>query len=456
MRLRELVLAAVFVLLPKVAEATVTMTSPTDGSSVSGVVAVNCTDTNAGSSFGFYVDGSFQTTTSGAWSWDTSSASPGSHYVLCNAYHAGTYSGSASASVTVRSLTSTPSPAPTPTPTPIATQQPTPTVVSTPIPTQIPTPISTPLPTTSFDTKVNCTGTHDSDALEAAFKNPGRVLSHGPCGLDRPITVAADNTGFEGDGAPWTAAGSAIIFTTGANSYNTPAWRGLVLRGPGTRTGTVGLQVNGNFGSFANPDIQGFGTQIAIGANGYLDTFIDARLAGDGTAGTGILCPVSTNAGEGILLVGGKIFNLAVGSNNLGCGLTFIGTHMDALTASPVIVDQETGSFGAASDFVDAYIEIMTVPTSGAIFTLTGYNGYGSITWRGGQIQEDLTQSTPDLIHINNTQPSNSYAPFATFDRVRMQSVNTSPLPPHVAICGSTSLTGGGQLGNITSVGVCP
>lgn len=68
MRPRELVLIGVFALLPRVVEATVTMTSPTDGSSVSGLVAVNCTDTNAGSSFGFYVDGSFQTTTLGAWS----------------------------------------------------------------------------------------------------------------------------------------------------------------------------------------------------------------------------------------------------------------------------------------------------------------------------------------------------------------------------------------------------
>ncbi len=443
MGLRQLIVIGAFLLLPKFAEATVTMTSPADGSSVTGSVAVNCTDTTSGASFGFYVDGAFQTTTSGSFSWNTSTVTQGSHYLSCNAYQAGVYSGGAAASVTVRPLTSTPSPAPTTTPSP--TPKPTPTVAPTPIPA-----------TTSFDTNVNCTGTHDSDALETAFKNPGRVLSHGPCGLDRPITVAADNTGFDGDGAPWTATGSAIIFVTSANSYNTPQWRGLVLRGPGTKSGTVGLQVNGNFGSFVNPDIQGFGTQIAIGPNGFLDTFIDARLAGDGVAGTGIVCPVSTNAGEGIVLVGGKIFNLAVGSNNQGCGMTFIGTHMDAFTASPVIVDQEAGSFGAASDFVDAYIEIMTMPSSGAIFTLTGYNGYGSITWRGGQIQEDASQSTPDLIHVNNTQPSTNYAPFATFDRVRMQSVNTSPLPAHVALCGSTSLNGGGQLGNLPNIGACP
>lgn len=440
MRLRQLILIGAFILLPKLSEATVVMSSPADGSSVSGTVAVGCTDTNSGASFGFYVDDIFQTSSSGAWSWDTSSVSQGSHYLLCNSYRAGSFSGSAAATVTVRSITSTPSPAPTVTPsaTPKAT----------------PTSAATPTVTSSFDISVNCTGTHDSDALETAFSHPGRVLSHGPCGLDRPITVAADNTGYEGDGAPWTAAASAIIFTTGSNSYNTPAWRGLVLRGPGTRSATVGLQVNGNSGSFINPDIQGFGTQVAIGPNGYLDTFIDARLAGDGT-GTGLLCPSSTNAGEGIVLVGGKIFNLAVGSNNQGCGLTFLGTHMDGLTASPVIVDQELGS-AAASDFVDAYIELFSMPSSGAIFSLTGYSGYGSITWRGGQIQEDHSSTMPDLIHVNNIQTSNTYAPFATFDRVRMASVIVSPLPDHVAVCGSTSLNGGGQLGNLPNAGVCP
>jgi hypothetical protein len=227
-----------------------------------------------------------------------------------------------------------------------------------------------------------------------------------------------------------------------------------VLRGPGTRSATVGLQVNGNFGSFLNPDIQGFGIQIAIGPNGYLDTFIDARLADD-SSGTGLLCPNSANAGEGIVLEGGKTFNLAVGSNNQGCGLTFIGTHMDGLMASPVIVDQEIGSNGAASDFVDACIELFVMPSSGAFFTITGYNRYGSITWRGGRLQEDQSGTTPDLIHINNIQPSNAYAPFATFDRVRRQSVTTNQLPNHVALCGSTSLNGGGQLGNLPNVGAC-
>jgi hypothetical protein len=67
MRLPQLILIGAFVLLSEVAEATVTMTSPADGSSVTGVVAVNCTDSDPGATFGFYVDNSFQTTSSGGW-----------------------------------------------------------------------------------------------------------------------------------------------------------------------------------------------------------------------------------------------------------------------------------------------------------------------------------------------------------------------------------------------------
>jgi len=77
MRLEQLILIGACILLPHLAEATVTMTSPADGVSVTGVVAVNCIDTNPGATFGFYVDNIFQTNSSGGWSWDTSTVSQG-------------------------------------------------------------------------------------------------------------------------------------------------------------------------------------------------------------------------------------------------------------------------------------------------------------------------------------------------------------------------------------------
>jgi hypothetical protein len=428
------------------AHASVVMTVPQENAVVTSPVSVVCTDSNPGAVFSFYLDDTFVTqSTSGQW---TTPLSAGSHYLVCNAYIKGVQDGAADADVTVASSA-------TPTPSVVPTPLSTPTPQTSPSPVGTPTPVRTPTPTVTGD--VHCTGSHDSAALKAAFTSGAQLVrSFGPCGIDTPLTIAADKVAYQGDGSPWTASGSGVIFTTGPNSYNTPAWSTLVLRGPGTGTATVGLQVNGNFGNFTNLDSQGFGTELAIGPNGYLVTFVNPRLAGDGN-GTGIACPTSSNAGEGITFLGGVIFNLSVGSLNQGCGLTLVGTHTDTITGSPATVDE--GSNGASTDFVNAYFEETgsVFPSSGAIFTVKGYNGYGSLTFSNGQIQEDNFKTPPNLINLTNNAGSGSQsAPFATFNSVRIASLKTSSLPANVAICGSTSLNGGGLLGNVPNVGVCP
>jgi len=441
----------VLVLLLKcsAANASVIMKVPAEDAVVSSPVEIVCADAKAGAVYSFYLDDVFAAnSTTGIW---TTPLSSGSHYLVCNAYIKGVQDGSASTDVTVASSAT---PTPSGNPTPVATPTP---------PTQLPTPVATPTPGSSQNPppavagNVHCTGSHDSAALMAAFTSGAQIVhSFGPCGIDTPLTIAADKVGYMGDGSPWTASGSGVIFTTGPNSYNTPAWSSLVLRGPGTNTGTVGLQVNGNFGSFTNLDAQGFGTQLAIGPNGYLATFVNPRLAGDGN-GTGIACPTSANAGEGITFLGGVVFNLAIGSSNQGCGMTFVGTHTDTISASPAIVNE--GSNGASTDFVNAYFEETgsVFPSSGAIFTLKGYNGYGSITFANGQIQEDDYKTPPNLINLTSTAGAGANsAPFATFNSVRISSLTTASLPANVAICGSTSLNGGGMLGNVPNVGVCP
>ena len=435
--------ALVLLLACGAANASVVMTAPHEDAVVSSPVSVTCTDAKAGAVYSFYLDDVFvANSTSGLW---TVPASAGSHYLVCNAYINGVQDGSADVDVTVASSAT---PTPTGGPTPVSS----PTPQTTPIAT--PSPVQTPTPGVTGD--VHCTGSHDSAALKAAFSSGAPIVrSFGPCGIDTPLTIAADKVGYQGDGSPWTASGSGVIFTTGPNSYNTPAWSTLVLRGPGTGTATVGLQVNGNFGNFTNLDSQGFGTELAIGPNGYLATFVNPRLAGDGN-GTGIACPTSSNAGEGITFLGGVVFNLRVGSMNQGCGMTFVGTHTDTITASPAIVDE--GSNGASSDFVNAYFEETgsVFPSSGAMFTVKGYNGYGSLTFANGQIQEDDFNTPPNLVNLTNNASGSTSAPYATFNSVRISSLKTSSLPANVAICGSTSLNGGGLLGNVPNVGVCP
>jgi hypothetical protein len=331
----------------------------------------------------------------------------GRHYLLCNAYVNGTGDGGAAASVTVANSGGSSG--------------------------------------SGGDVNVACNGTSDSAALKKAFNTASRVLSHGPCGIDQPLTVIADNVGFQGDGSPWIAPGSAIIFTTGPNSYTTPVWTNLVLRGPKNGGTTVGLQINGNFATFMSLDVQGFGTQVQIGPNGYLDTFISPRLASNGSD-TGFYCPTSSNAGEGIMFYGGEIFNLAKGIVNEGCGLQVNGTHIDTIAAAPVVLNP--GSNGADSDFINAYIELNTTPTSGTIFTVSG----PALTWSGGQIQED--NNTPqNLIQITNNGGGTA-VPYAIFDRVRFVNVNTS-VPVQVALCGDISF-GGGMAATVANVGFCP
>jgi hypothetical protein len=47
------------------------------------------------------------------------------------------------------------------------------------------------------------------------------------------------------------------------------------------------------------------------------------------------------------------------------------------------------GSNGASTDCTNCYIEAHSQPNSGALLSLTGYDGGGTIEWIGGQIQQD-------------------------------------------------------------------
>ncbi len=402
--------ALIFSTATRAVSGTVTMTNPADGATVTGMVNVTCTDSNPSASFGFYVDDVWKVASSGTFAWNTTTVPNGGHGLLCNAYVNGAGDGGAAESVTVANGVSGGGGGGG---------------------------------SSGGDINVNCNGTTDSAALKTAFSTASRVLSHGPCGIDQPLTIDADSVGYQGDGSPWIAPGSAVTFVTGPNSYNTPPWNNLVLRGPRNGSATVGLQVNGNFATFVGLDVQGFGIQVQIGPNGFLDTFISPRLASNG-GDTGFYCPTSSNAGEGIMFHGGEMFNLAQGIVNEGCGLQVHGTHIDTIAAAPVVLNP--GSNGAYIDFISAYIELNTTPTTGAIFTVSG----PALTWTAGQIQED-NNASPTLIQINNGAGTVSYA---TFDRARFVRVSTS-VSALVALCGDVSF-GGGTATNVTNVGFCP
>jgi len=404
---------------------------------------------------GLYIDEAF--VSGGPYSWNTTTAANGSHYLVCNGYVNGTSSGSVGENVTVNNSaqtpapTSSPTPAPTRTPTPVPTSAPTtaPTAASTIKPTASPT--SVPTPSTCASTvDVFCTGRADGPALQAAMNCPGSVVRpHGTCDVNQALV--GTNIGYEGADAtlnvePSVATGVTVV--TGANSFSSLPWEHLKING----SSATGLLLQGNYTHFAQPRISGFTNNITIGTNGYLDTIVAPNTV---FGGTGINCPTSSNAGEGIVVVGGAIVNSSIGSYNAGCGMTFLGTHFDGITGTPLVLNE--GSNGASTDCTNCYIELMAQPSSGVMMSVTGYNGFGSMEWTNGQIQQDNLNASTSLLSLTNNGNASS-APYIRVSNTRLNNINLTGLStnPNVALCADMTLGGGGLIGNVPNTGVCP
>jgi hypothetical protein len=451
--------------------AQVSITSPAANATVSGTVSLICTDSAANSKVGLYID---QAYVSGSpYSWNTTAVANGSHYLLCNGYVNSSPNGSAAENVMVSNPARTPVPTPAPnllsTPAPTLVPTPAPTLASTPVPTPAPTHAPTAVPTTAptsaptskptsaptasacaSTVDVFCTGSADGPALQAAMNCPGSVVRpHGTCDVNKALV--GTNIGFEGADATLNVESSVatgVTVVTGANSFTSLPWEHLKLTG----SSATGLLLEGNFTHFDQPSISGFTNNITIGTNAFLDTIVAPNIF---FGGTGINCPTSSNAGEGIVVVGGAIVNLSIGSNNSGCGLTFLGTHFDGITETPLVLNE--GSNGASTDCTNCYIELMAQPSSGVMMSVTGYNGFGSMEWIGGQIQQDSLNVSTSLLSLINDGNANS-APYvrvsnARFNNITLTGVSTNP---NVALCADMSLNGGGLIGNVPNSGVCP
>jgi hypothetical protein len=132
--------------------------------------------------------------------------------------------------------------------------------------------------------------------------------------------------------------------------------------------------------------------------------------------------------------------------------LTFIGTHEDTIAGSLVTTN------GSGVDFINSYIEETgsSYPSSGAIFTVIGHNAYAHVTFTGGQIQEDNFNTPPQLANVTGTGPAGQN-PYVKLTNVRLYSITLpGSASPMVSLCGNTSLSGGGTVGNLANSGVCP
>ena len=276
------------------------------------------------------------------------------------------------------------------------------------------------------------------------------VRPHGTCDVNEALVGA--NIGYEGADAMLNVEASVstgLTLVTGANAYNSKPWAHLRMNG----SGATGLHLKGNFTHLDQPSISGFTNNILIGVNAFLDTIIAPTIW---NGHTGLNCPTVSNAGEGIVVLGGAFFNMVRGSYNTGCGLTFFGTHFDAITGTPLVVNE--GSNGASTDCTNCYIEENAQPSSGAMLSVTGYDAGGSIEWIGGQIQQDFNGSTA-LLKLTKTGTAIG-APYIRVANTRFRDISLTGLStrPNVALCGDTSvpLSGGGRIGNVPNSGKCP
>jgi hypothetical protein len=327
------------------------------------------------------------------------------------------------------------------------------TTVATPKASGSPTPTSAPTPSACASTvDVFCTGSTDDPALQAAMNCAGSVVRpHGTCDVNQGLV--GTNIGYEGEDAtlnvePTVPTGVTLV--TAASAYASRPWAHLRMTG----TSATGLLLEGNFTQLDQLSISGFTNNIMIGTNAYLDTIIAPTIW---NGGTGINCPTSSNAGEGIVVLSGEIFNLATAGYNSGCGLTLFGTHFDAMTGPTLVLNE--GSNGASTDCTNCYIEAHSQPNSGALLSLTGYDGGGSIEWIGGQIQQDNFNVSTLLASLVNNGTASS-APYVRVSHTRFRNISLAGLStnPNVALCADTSipLNGGGLIGNVPNSGVCP
>ena len=417
----------------------VSITSPAANATVSGTVSFACTDSAPNSKVSLYIDDIYVTTST--YSWDSTTMANGSHYLLCNGYVNSKLNGSASENVMVSN--GAPTPVPTTAPTPVPTTAST----GTPMPTSVPTPSAC-----ASTVDVFCTGTADGPALQAAMNCPGSVVRpHGNCDVNQALV--GTNIGYEGVDAtlnvePIVPIGVTLV--TGADAYTSRPWAHLRMTG----SSATGLLLEGNFTHLDQPSISGFGNNITIGNNAYLDTIIAPTIW---NGSQGIYCPTSSNAGEGIVVVGGEIFNLVTGSYNSGCGLTFSGTHFDGISGTPLVLNE--GSNGASTDCTNCYIELNVQPSSGVMLSVTGYDGGGSMEWIGGQIQQDNFNASTSLLGLTNNGTA-SAAPYVRVSNTRFRNVTLTGLStnPNVALCADISipLNGGGLIGNVPNSGTCP
>ena len=168
----------------------VTITSPRNGSIVSGTVPFTVTFASDVSWVNLYIDGRWvQSTPPSNYAWNTTTyPNSSTHTLSATAYHSNsTVAGSASIIVIVSNSAPAPSPAPTPVPTPAPSTSPSPT--PTPAPTPSPSPSATPTPTSTWQVPRgnNIPALTGASRIAGADTNPAHARQYTVYGSGQPM-----------------------------------------------------------------------------------------------------------------------------------------------------------------------------------------------------------------------------------------------------------------------------
>jgi hypothetical protein len=275
--------------------------------------------------------------------------------------------------------------------------------VSLAIPATVPASFSG-IAVTAYGAK--CDGqTNDIAAFNNAIKAAGSncresgFLAHGQnyislpggttCKINSGITIDTACVGLEGNGSTIDASGitngAAITLSSSekANPYsaNTSRFSHFLLTGPGASSSTVGLQINAG-GIYAGPiNIANFGIGVQLGSYAFNDRIVGSDVW---NTGTGFNCPSGlTDAGELLVIDGGRIFNSSKGITNSGCEFSVTNTAIDGM--SQFAIQNSGGTFYLH----DLHIEFFNPIAGSPIEQEGGCNAWAMIEMDGGRVQMD-------------------------------------------------------------------
>jgi hypothetical protein len=226
------------------------------------------------------------------------------------------------------------------------------------------------------------------------------------CKINSGITIDSACVGLEGNGsvidASGVTTGAAITLTSSepANPYSANAARysHFMLTGPGASGSAVGLQINAG-GIYAGPiNISNFGTGIQFGSYAFNDRILGSDVW---NTGTGFNCPAGlTNAGELVVIDGGRIFNSVEGITNSGCEFSVTNTAIDGMSRSAIV------NSGGTFYLHNVHIEYFTPIAGSPIEQEGGCNAWSMIEIDGGRIQMDNWSPNSMQSLVDNTPAS--------------------------------------------------